>query len=122
MRKAIILCLISFLIAGCANVGREIKSSNVEQLQKGKTTKDQVLQVFGQPDSTYFDKDGRLIFSYFASKCQNTIYNFIPVVNLVHSEMKMKNQVLIIAFSKDSIVEEYSFTTPDKTMSYGIVP
>lgn len=114
--------LCSFVISGCATVGKEIHQTNVDQLQKGKTTKDQVIQTFGQPDATYFDRDGRLVFSYFASKMSPTVYSFIPIVNIVHNEIKQKNQSLIIMFSKDGIVEEYSFTNPDKTISAGIVP
>jgi len=118
----IVLILCPLLIVGCATVGREMHLSEVNQIQKGITTKDEIIKVFGQPDTTYFGADGKLVFSYFASKCQNTIYNFIPIVNIVHSEMKMKNQMLVIVFSKDGVVEEYSFTNSDKPLKYGIVP
>lgn len=118
----VVIMLCSFVIAGCASVGKEIHQSSVDQLQKGKTTKNQVIQTFGQPDTTTFDKDGRLVYSYFASKMSPSVYSFIPVINIVHNEYKMKNQMLVIMFSKDGVVEEYSFTNPDKTMSYGIVP
>ena len=118
----IVLMLCPLLMTGCASVGTEIKTSDVEQLQKGTTTKDQVIQMFGQPDTTYFDKDGRLVYSYAASKMSPTVYSFIPIINIVHNEYKMKNQMLVIMFSKDGLVEEYSFTNPDKTISAGIVP
>jgi len=118
----IVIMLCSLVMSGCASVGREIHQSSVDQLQKGKTTKDQVVQMFGQPDTTYFDKDGRLVYSYSASKMSPSVYSFIPIVNIIHNEYKMKNQVLVIMFSKDGVVEEYSFTNPDKTISAGIVP
>ncbi|MEI8350054.1 MAG: outer membrane protein assembly factor BamE [Candidatus Omnitrophota bacterium] len=119
--RIIIFCIL-VLFSGCATVGTEIKQTNVDKLQKGKTTKEEVVKVFGQPDTTYFDKDGRLVYSYFASKVRNTAWNFIPVVNIIHSEMEMKNQMLVIMFSKDGIVEEYSSINSDKPMKYGIVP
>ena len=118
----VVIMLCTFVIAGCASVGREIHQSSVDQLQKGTTTKDQVIQMFGQPDTTYFDKDGRLVYSYAASKMSPTVYSFIPIINIVHNEYKMKNQMLVIMFSKDGVVEAYSFTNPDKTISAGIVP
>ena len=118
----IVLMLCPLLMTGCASVGKEIQQTNVEQLQKGITTKDQVIKMFGQPDSTYFDKDTRLIFTYFAMKMSPSVYSFIPIINIVHNEMNMKNQMLVIVFSKDGIVEEYSFTNPDKKMSFGMVP
>ena len=123
MKKWIVIIMLCALtMSGCASVGKEIHQSNVDQLQKGKTTKDQVTQMFGQPDTTYFDRDGRLVYTYSASKMSPSVYSFIPVVNLVHNEYKMKNQMLVVMFSKDGVVEEYSFTNPDKTISSGIVP
>jgi outer membrane protein assembly factor BamE (lipoprotein component of BamABCDE complex) len=120
MRAIIFFMLIIF--TGCATVGTEIKQANIDKLQKGKTTKEEVTKVFGQPDVTYFDKDGNLIYAYTASKVKNTAWNFIPVVNIVHSEMAMKNQMLSLTFSKDGILQDYSFVNSDKAMKYGIIP
>jgi outer membrane protein assembly factor BamE (lipoprotein component of BamABCDE complex) len=120
--KSIICILLVIFLSGCATCGRPIDRFSVEKMQKGVTTKEDVIKKFGQPDSTYFDKDNRLIYSYYASKVNSSVWNFIPVVNLVHSEMKMKMQWLVIVFSKDSIVEEYSFTDSNKPIQYGIIP
>lgn len=122
MNKLIYLFVITMLVSGCATCGTPIDRTAVEQMQKGVTTKEEVIKKFGQPDTTYFDKDNRLIYSYFSTKVSSTAWNFIPVVSLVHSEMKTKTQMLVIVFSKDGIVEEFSFTNSDKPMKYGIIP
>jgi outer membrane protein assembly factor BamE (lipoprotein component of BamABCDE complex) len=122
MKPITVLICLCLIFSGCASVGKEIKQSNIEQLENGKTTKSQVLQMFGKPDSVYLDGENNEVLSYFHSKASNTAWNFIPVVSLVHSEMKMKNQVLVLAFDKSDILKHYSFTDPDKTMSYGIAP
>lgn len=121
MRRILPILLFLFLF-GCATCGKPIDRTVVDQLQKGTTTKAEVVQKFGQPDTTTFDANGRLVYSYSASKVSNTAWNFIPVVNIVHSEMNMKMQMLVIIFSKDGIVEDYSFTDSDKPITTGLVP
>ena len=121
-KKQLITVLICLGLCGCATCGKPIDKSTVEQMQKGVTTKEEVVKKFGQPDGTYFDKDNKLIYYYSASKVKSSGWNFVPVVNLMHSEMKMKMQMLVIVFSKEGVVEQYSFTDSDKPVKYGIIP
>ena len=116
----LILSLIAFI--GCASYGREIRQTSVDSIQKGVTTKQEIINAFGQPDGTYFDKENRLIMYYYAGKIKQSGWNFVPIVGLIHSEVKMQNQMLTIVLNKDNIVEEYSFTNPDKIITSGIVP
>lgn len=122
IRKLLCSAFLLLVLTGCATTGKEIPATSVEQMQKGKTTKEEVLKMFGQPDNTYFDKEGKLIYSYFSSKMRSSAWNFIPIVNLVHSETQMKTQMLTILFAKDGTVEEYSFTNSDKPTKYGLIP
>ncbi len=116
-----ILIIILFVLTGCAAVGKPISQNSVNEIKKGATTKQEIIEYFGQPDMTSFDTNNRLIFSYYASKISNSAWNFIPVVSIFHSEMKQKMQWLVIVFNKD-IVEEYSFSNSDKPIKYGIIP
>ena len=121
MEKLIIAILVIFL-AGCATAGKPMQQTQVDRIQKGKTTKQEIIQTFDQPDGTYFDKNGNLIWYYTAAKIKSTAWTFIPVVNLVHNEIRMKNQILTIVFNRDGIVEDYSFTDSDKSLKSGIIP
>ncbi|OIO35616.1 MAG: hypothetical protein AUJ74_05180 [Candidatus Omnitrophica bacterium CG1_02_44_16] len=114
----LLLCL-SF--AGCATVGRQVNQGNAEKLQKGVTTKAEVIKIFGQPNSQSFNQEGKVIFTYIGCQVKNTAWNFIPVVSTFHSEIKMNNQILTITFKND-IVEEYSFSTSYTPVKYGIIP
>jgi|GEM_PF-1967497 len=111
-----------FILSGCASYGKEIHENSVCKIQRGITTKQEILDTFGKPDGTYFDRDNKLIIYYFAGKMKQSAWNFIPIVNIFHTEMNMNNQMLTIILSKDNIVEEYSFTNPDKKISAGIIP
>lgn len=120
MKKLFVLLLcLSFV--GCATVGKQVNQSNAEKLQKGVTTKAEVIKIFGQPSSQSFNQAGKVIFTYIGCQVKNTAWNFIPVVSVFHSEMKMNNQVLTITF-KDDVVEEYNFSTSDTPVKYGIIP
>ena len=120
--KYITFILSLFILAGCASYGKEIKQSSVDTLQRGKTTKQEVIKNFGQPDGTYFDRDNRLIMYYYAGKMKPSGWNFVPLVGLFHSEINMKNQMLTIILDKNNTVEEYSFTNPDKKITAGLIP
>lgn len=116
------ILIVCFFFFGCASVGKNISQSQIDKIERGKTTKTEVINMLGQPDGTYFEREGKIIFYYQSSRIKQSVWNFIPIVNLVHSEMQMKNQMLSIIFSKDSIVDEISFTNSDKPLKYGIIP
>lgn len=122
MRCIPILVLGLFILSGCASYGREIKQSSVDTIQRGKTTKQEIIKIFGKPDGVYFDRDSNLIMHYYAGKMKSSAWNFIPFANIVHTEMNMNNQTLTIVINKNNIVEEYSFTNPDKKITAGIIP
>jgi len=119
--RYIIFIIALFILSGCASVGKPIQQSSVNEIKKGITTKQEILDHFGQPDAISFDMNNRLTFSYYAAKTSSTVWNFIPVVNLVHGKMKQKAQWLVIVFNKD-VVEEYSFINSEKPITYGIIP
>jgi outer membrane protein assembly factor BamE (lipoprotein component of BamABCDE complex) len=121
MKKLFLLILISLLLTGCVTVGRQVNQVNAEKLQKGITTKADVIKILGQPSSQSFDQSGKIIFTYIGCQVKNTAWNFIPIVSTFHSEMKNTIQTLTITF-KDDIVEEYNFSASDMPIKYGIIP
>ncbi len=120
--KYVIIFFTLVMLSGCASYGKEIKQSSVNQIQRGITTKQEIINAFGNPDGTYFDRDNKLIMYYYAGKMKPSAWNFVPLVGLVHSEINMQNQMLTIILDKNNIVEEYSFTNPDKKITTGIIP
>ncbi|MFH1458695.1 MAG: hypothetical protein ABIG31_06020, partial [Candidatus Omnitrophota bacterium] len=44
-----------YSLSGYASYGEEIKQSSVNQIQRGETTKQQIINAFGNPDGTYFE-------------------------------------------------------------------
>ena len=53
MKKWIVNLLIVFLavlVAGCVSSGRKIDQSAADKIEKGKTTREQVVNLIGSPD------------------------------------------------------------------------
>jgi len=120
--KYIMLLFALLILSGCASYGKEIRQSSVNGIQRGITTKQEVIKTFGEPDGTYFNSNSELILHYYAGKIKQSGWNFVPVVSLFHSEMKIQNQMLVIVFDNSNVVKEYSFTNPDKKITSGIIP
>ena len=62
-RRALGLSLCALALAGCLTVGREFRSDMVGQIQIGKTTRDEVHRMFGEPWRTGLE-DGRRTWTY----------------------------------------------------------
>lgn len=101
------------LLAGCvsSSFGTEINTSDVEKIQKGTTTREQIVQMFGQPMHTSMLGDGRrvLSYSYTATKAKATGASFIPIVGPIvggaRGESRM--QTLQVILNADGVVEDY---------------
>ncbi len=118
----VFLILIILFCSGCASYGTEIRQTSVDKIQRGVTTKQEIIDVFGTPDGAYFDSNNRSVLYYNAGKIKQSGWNFVPFVGLFHSEVNMKTQMLTIVLNKNNVVEEYSFTNPDKKITAGIIP
>src|SRR5215470_3083941 len=78
------------LLSGCASVGNDrIADATPEtvasQLTKGKTTQQQVREIYGDPVKTSFTDSGNEIWEYDFSRMHAKPTNFIPYVSLISS-------------------------------------
>ncbi|RJP94677.1 MAG: outer membrane protein assembly factor BamE [Desulfobacteraceae bacterium] len=95
--------MISFLAVilvatGCANMGRDFADRRVLDIQIGKTTQDDLRDMFGSPWRVGIE-DGKTTWTY--GRYQ---YRLI-------GDSKTKD--LVIHFNKDNIVSSYVFNTTD---------
>lgn len=62
MRRAIALFSLVLILSGCASaVGQNFDESKLEKLHKGRTTKQELIALFGQPDTETPYPEGHLI-------------------------------------------------------------
>lgn len=58
MKKALAAAICGLLLSGCVYVGRNFDESQLENVHKGETTKQEILSYFGTPSTTTVDSDG----------------------------------------------------------------
>jgi len=121
MKKVTFILLLCFILSGCVTVGKKVNQANINHIEKGRTTKAEVVELFGQPNNVSFNQDNHLIFTYIGSRANNTVWNFIPVVSTIHSKIDVKSQKLTITFL-DDIVQTYNFTSTDTPVKFGLIP
>ena len=113
------------LLSGCASVGNErIADATPEtvatQLAKGKTTQQQVRELYGDPVKTSFTDSGNEIWEYDFTRMQPKPTNFVPYVNLVASGAEGDKKSLVIFFDKTRIVRQYTISTSKVDISQGL--
>ena len=124
------ICLVaafSFaLLGGCASSGNESiadasAQSVSEQLVKGKTTQAQVRQVYGDPMKTSFTDSGNESWEYEFSRLHSKPTNLFPYVNWIHSGAEGDKKSLVIFFSKNKVVQQYTVSTSKVDISQGLI-
>ncbi len=68
MKKFLLAIAISVALAGCASVGKEFSTTDVSSIQKGKTTKTELIQRFGEPSSQVSDSEGNTTYVWTYAK------------------------------------------------------
>lgn len=108
--------LMALSLSGCVNSGNQAvaklddDASVNKVITNGKTTKDEVLAQFGQPQEMDFSENGNLKFTYKHVRSTYKASTFIPVVGMFKSGTNDVHKHLVIVFDKDNVVEKHLFT------------
>jgi hypothetical protein len=92
----ILLCAILLACAGCMTVGHDFPVDPVSHIQIGKTTKGEVLSLFGQPWRTGIE-NGMKTWTY-------GLYRYC-----LFGESRTRD--LVLRFDKDDMVASFSFNS-----------
>ena len=111
MREIIILMLVVGLLNGCAtgdalttNYGtKELTQENVGKIIKGKTTQNEVLEIFGEPMSK--TQSGIINMWIYSRSITKSIDN-----NIWAPEIKAMSYGLTVMFDEKGIVKDYSYS------------
>jgi outer membrane protein assembly factor BamE (lipoprotein component of BamABCDE complex) len=88
-------------------MGHEINTADVAKLQPGKSTKDDVRAMLGEPTgvSIYVPNGETWIYSY--SKASPKAANFIPIVGLFAGGADVKTQSVMMSFDMQGILKGF---------------
>jgi outer membrane protein assembly factor BamE (lipoprotein component of BamABCDE complex) len=93
---------------GCATVGRKIDVSAVDRIQKGKTTRQEVLNWLGSPDHVRRDGDGIVTYSYMYVRSEVKGESFIPYAGVFVGGSETESQSVTVTFGPDGIVKDFT--------------
>jgi len=103
------LAVTSILAVGCVVSNSEVHYTGVEdealkQIECGKTTKDQLVAILGEPTEQSQTQEGTEILRYKCTKKQDNEFVMFPIV-FVDDEKETKHTVVFEV--KDGIVQRY---------------
>jgi outer membrane protein assembly factor BamE (lipoprotein component of BamABCDE complex) len=120
---AVLLLFISAGLAACVSVGRPIDQSAADKIEKGKTTREQVISLMGSPDQITSRGDGSTVFSYHYMRATAKPATFIPIVGAFAGGANVQNQMFIVTLGSDGVVKDFfstrGGTEADKGFSTG---
>ncbi|TAH50522.1 MAG: outer membrane protein assembly factor BamE [Betaproteobacteria bacterium] len=97
MFVSLVVAVFYLAVAGCASSGSKIEQSAVSQIKVGKTSKYEMLALFGSPLSQSFGSEGKLTMLWHC-------------VYVGPFGMGMEQQNLTVLFDQNDKVERYSLT------------
>lgn len=101
------------LSSGCAvktgneTLGEMEKSQLEQQIIKGKSTKQEVKSLLGDPDKTDFDNNSLEKWTYAHTRKDMKAVNYIPVANWFVAGTNDTTKSLVIVFDDSGVVKNY---------------
>lgn len=97
VRMILVTCILA-LGAGCATVGKDFATHNVDQIKVGETTRSDIQEMFGEPWRTGVE-DGKRTWTY--GKYRWSAFGDAETTDLV------------VRFNNDGSVSSYVFNTTE---------
>ncbi|MDO4251169.1 MAG: hypothetical protein Q4C68_06635 [Moraxella sp.] len=96
-----------------SQVEKESGDSISSKVIKGKTTKDEIITMFGKPQTKSTYDDGREAWTYSDMNFNTKLITYlpIPVVSSIFGGTTYQSKSLIIFFNHLGVVESYTFNS-----------
>ncbi len=120
MRRVMALVLLACLLAGCVSSGRKIDQSAADKIEKGKTTRAQVVDLLGSPDQITSRGGGDTIFMYHYMRVTAKPETFIPIIGAFVGGANVQNQMFMVTFGSDGVVKDFFNTQGSTEASKGL--
>ena len=113
-------------LSACATSGNKHLENHTEtsvsqQIIKGKTKKQEINRLFGEPDNVSFTDSGNQIWTYKFERAVPHARNFVPFVRLFSSGADVTVKELVIMLDRNDVVTEYTMRETNREVKVGIV-
>ncbi len=117
---------LAFILAGCASSGNEIlKNQDPTTVNTlvvdNKTTRDEVLAIYGAPTVTSFLSERNEVWTYRWARATAQGQNFIPVVGPLVRGYDTRKKELVIVFNEQNVVARHSMIDTTNTVKTGLI-
>ncbi|MEF9674628.1 hypothetical protein ABRQ00_15090 [Pectobacterium aroidearum] len=124
MKKLFIAALVILPLSACTTYGNKSLKDESQQtvktkIVKGKTTQQDVINAFGEPQ-TRATNDGQEMWSYSSMSGESQISNYIPGLALLKNSSTAHMNSLEIWF-KGNVVDRYNFSQTASKVSRGLL-
>ena len=119
-RSLLFAILLIILTSGCATSGNKIEVGNIQKIQEGVTTEQEVIAIMGSPQIKTLTSDGKTIMMYHYVKVKNRAINFIPFGMVLAGGMDMNQQMFSVLIGTDGKVEKYTFNDSQSEINTGL--
>jgi outer membrane protein assembly factor BamE (lipoprotein component of BamABCDE complex) len=120
MRKVAISLVIVGLLSGCVSVGRQIDQTSASKIEKGKTTKEQVVMLIGSPDQIMSRGNGEEIYYYKYTRATAKPATFIPIFGPLVGGANVQHQMFMVTFDSNGVVKDYFNSRGATETSHGL--
>jgi outer membrane protein assembly factor BamE (lipoprotein component of BamABCDE complex) len=118
--RLLFLSLLVSCLAACVSSGRKIDQSAADKIEKGKTTREQVINLIGSPDRITRTGNGDIIYVYNYMRIAAKPASFIPYVGLFVGGSNLQHQMYMVTFGPDGLVKDYLSTYGGSEVDHGI--
>lgn len=124
MKKMLIAALVILPLSACTTYGNKSLKNETQQtvktkIVKGKTTQQEILAAFGEPQ-TRATNDGQEMWSYSSMSGESQISNYVPGLALLKNSNTAHMNSLEIWF-KGNVVDRYNFSQTASKVSRGLL-
>lgn len=119
MKKNLIVLIAASLLCGCASTGNNFDSRKISDIKKGETTKDQLIQMFGQPAQRGMNSEGGTTMVWMYTEATIKGATFVPIVGLFAGGADTKNKMLTVRLNSTNTVASYDYTGGAMDVSNG---
>lgn len=119
--SALLLMALMFLaIPACVSVGRKIDQSAADKIEKGKTTREQVVSLIGSPEMITRNSNGDTVFIYNYTRSTAKPATFIPYIGPFVGGANTQHQSTSVTFGPDGVVKAFSSTQGSMESNIGL--
>lgn len=95
MKGMALILAAALLLAGCASSGTKMDAADLERIEVGQTTQQEMVQMFGQPLAQQYSSEGHLTLTW-------------HYVHVGPFGSNMQQQNLVAQFDNEGKVERYN--------------